>query len=119
MPKKKRPVVVTTEFRGVFFGYMEKEENTTVTLSGCRNCISWTSEVRGFAGLAITGPLDGCRIGPAASKMKLHKVTAILDCTKEAEEASFQEFGQSCQKIPKIQRISFFLPLSEIYQRGE
>ena len=87
MPKKKRPVVVTTEFRGVFFGYVEEEDGNTVTLMGCRNCLHWTAEVRGFAGLSVTGPKKGCRIGPTVTRIKLNKVTAILDCTKEAEEA--------------------------------
>lgn len=89
MPEKGkgRAVVVTTEFRGVFFGYLEEDKNDTVVLVGAKNCLSWTAEVRGFMGLAITGPLEGCRIGPAVSRITLNKITAILDCTKEAEEA--------------------------------
>ena len=87
MSKKKRPVVVTTEFRGVFFGYLAEEKEGNAVLTECQNCLSWSSDVRGFVGLAVTGPSSGCRIGPAVEKMKLYKVTAILDCTKEAEEA--------------------------------
>lgn len=34
MPKKKKAVVVTTEFRGVFFGYLEKEDGNSVTRLG-------------------------------------------------------------------------------------
>ena len=87
MAKTKRAVVVTTEFKGVFFGYLEKEDGRTVTLSKARNCIHWTSEVRGFIGLAKSGPISGCRIGPAADTLKLHAVTSIIDATKEACKA--------------------------------
>ena len=87
MPKKKRAVVVTTEFRGVFFGYLESEKGDVAVLNDAKNCIKWTKEVKGFGGLAATGPVSGCRIGPAVPRIQLNKVTAILDCTKEAEDA--------------------------------
>ena len=87
MVKRKRAVVVTTEFKGVFFGYLEKESNRTVVLSKARNCIYWTSEVRGFIGLAKSGPLSGCKVGPAADTLKLHSVTSIIDATEEAIKA--------------------------------
>jgi len=85
----KRPVIVTTEFRGVFFGYLESEDEKgrVSVLSDAKNCISWSADIHGFGGLAVTGPNDKCRIGPAIKKIKLHSVTAILDCTKEAEKA--------------------------------
>jgi hypothetical protein len=88
MNESKRPVVVTTEYRGVFFGYLEKENSDrSVVLTQCRNCIKWTTEVNGFGGLAVTGPLHGCKIGPAIPKIKLEARTAILECTQEAESA--------------------------------
>ena len=84
----KNPVVVTTEFRGVFFGYLEKEnDDRSVVMTNVRNCIYWTSEVNGFGGLAVTGPLDGCRIGPPVPSLKLFQVTSIIDCTKKAEKS--------------------------------
>jgi len=65
-----RPVLVTTEHRGVFFGYadpdMDLTKAKTIALARARNCIYWPAETRGFLGLAATGPTNGARIGPAA-----------------------------------------------------
>lgn len=82
-----KAVVITTSHRGVFFGYLEKEEGTTVTLTKARNCIYWSSDVRGFVGLSVTGPTGDCKIGPAAQRIKLHDVTSILDASDKAVEA--------------------------------
>jgi len=80
-------VVVTTSHRGVFYGEFEKQEAKVVTLKEARNCIYWSSDVNGFVGLAANGPTDDCRIGPAAPKMELQDVTAVLDCTEKAVKA--------------------------------
>ena len=88
----KQPVVVTTEYRGVFFGYLESEEIigegedlcVTVELKKARNCIYWDASVKGFLGLAANGPGDQCRIGPAADELKLYKVTSIAKATPKA-----------------------------------
>jgi len=84
-----RPVVVTTEYRGVFFGYVKSHDEATraVVLTNARNCLSWTEEVKGFLGLAVTGPCQGCRVGPAAPTLRLDGVTSIADCTPEATKA--------------------------------
>jgi hypothetical protein len=90
-----QPVLVTTEHRGVFFGYAEPgaveawEANTTaaVKLSRVRNCLYWPVSNRGFIGLATDGPKDGARVGPAASQLSLAKVTAIVGVTAAAADA--------------------------------
>lgn len=85
----KKPVVVTTAHRGVFFGYIAESEdfrNKTVELSQARNCVSWTTDLRGFVGLATVGPSKGCRVGPAAETMTLHNVTSVTAATAEAAE---------------------------------
>lgn len=82
-----KPVLVTTEFRGVFFGYLNGEPDELpgkVTLKRCRNCIYWTNSERGFLGLAISGPGKGCRIGPAVESLTLYKVTSVADVTPDA-----------------------------------
>lgn len=56
MQTKARPVVVTTEYRGVFFGYAEDTSGDIITLSNARNCIYWSAATGGFMGLAATGP---------------------------------------------------------------
>jgi hypothetical protein len=83
--RSERPVLVTTEYRGVFFGYAKDTSGDTIHLRAGRNCIYWSADVKGFMGLAAHGPTKGCRIGPAAD-IELRKVTAVLEVTPEAVE---------------------------------
>lgn len=79
-----RPVVVTTVHRGVFFGYTsEPGDGETIHLTRARNCIYWSADVRGFMGLAVTGPSASCRVGPPAD-VTLRGVTAVLDVMPDA-----------------------------------
>lgn len=82
----KKAVLVTTEFRGVFFGFVENDKKLPeeITLSKVRNCIYWASSVGGFLGLASNGPDNNCRIGKEVSKLTLYKITSVSSCTKEA-----------------------------------
>jgi hypothetical protein len=80
-----RPVLVTTEFRGVFFGYAADTSGDTVHLKRARNCIYWPSTQGGFLGLAAEGPAKGARIG-AAADVELRKVTSVTECTPAAVE---------------------------------
>ena len=79
-----RPVLITTEFRGVFFGYAKDTSGDTVTLYRARNCIYWPANQGGFAGLASDGPVKGSRIGSSVSQMELRKVTSVTEVTTEA-----------------------------------
>lgn len=83
------PVLVTTQFRGVFFGFVDPKDkpNKSLTLTDCRCCISWASSVGGFLGLAATGPNRDCKIGTQAPSVLLHDVTSVTDCTEEAVQA--------------------------------
>lgn len=83
---KERPVLVTTEHRGVFFGYATETDGETIKLRGCRNCIYWSSDVKGFLGLAATGPSSSCRIGPPAD-VTLRNITAVVEVTSDAAAA--------------------------------
>jgi hypothetical protein len=87
-----RPVLVTTAHRGVFFGYLNGDDDggTTVKLHRARNCIYWSADVKGFLGLAANGPTAGCRIGPAAD-IVLRDVTSVSEVTPEAAEKWGQE----------------------------
>lgn len=80
-----RPVIVTTEHRGVFFGYAQDIDGETIALKRARLCVYWSADVRGFMGLASNGPSARCRIGPAAD-ITLRKITAVLGVTPEAVE---------------------------------
>lgn len=86
MKNKERAVVLTTEYRGVFFGYADNTDGDTVKLKRARNCLYWSADVKGFLGLAATGPSSTCRVGPAAD-IELRKVTAIVECTPDAVKA--------------------------------
>lgn len=82
--EKGRPVIVTTEHRGVFFGYATDTESDPIDLKDAMLCVYWSSDMKGFMGLASDGPSESCRIGPKAD-IKLYKVTAVLEVTPEAE----------------------------------
>ena len=84
-----RAVVVTTKDRGLFFGYVADESKlpAQVTLTQMRNCIAWSMAVKGFVGLASSGPLQGSRVGPAAARATLFDVTSLLDATPDAVTA--------------------------------
>ena len=84
---KEQAVLVTTEFRGVFFGYMAgKVKDGSVTLKQAQNCVYWSSDVRGFMGLASSGPSKNCKVGPAVPSITLNKVTAVVEVSPEAAE---------------------------------
>ncbi len=80
---RERPVLVTTAHRGVFFGYAVKTDGETISLKRARLCVYWSSEVKGFMGLASNGPSANCRIGPAAD-ITLRAITAVLEVGAEA-----------------------------------
>lgn len=84
---KEQAVLVTTEFRGVFFGYMsEPPVDGSITIKRARNCVYWSADVRGFMGLAANGPSKTCKVGPAVPSLALVKVTAVAEVSKEAAE---------------------------------
>jgi hypothetical protein len=84
---KERAVVVTTEHRGVFFGYADDTDGDVVTLKKARLCVYWSADVKGFMGLAAGGPTKGCRIGPAVPSIDLRKITSVIAASDEAVKA--------------------------------
>ena len=93
MPKQtakttRKAVVVTTEFKGVFFGYVVADNSpANIVLAHARMCVSWSSQVRGVVGLAVSGPVNGSKVTAAVPKVTLQKVTAVFVCTPEASAA--------------------------------
>lgn len=81
-----RAVLVTTTHRGVFFGYAEDTSGDIIKLRRARNCIYWSSDVKGFVGLAVTGPTKNCKVGPAAD-MELRDITNVVLCEPAAVQA--------------------------------
>ena len=80
---EERAVVVTTRHRGVFFGYATDIDGPIIKLHAGRNCVYWPAENKGFIGLAAMGPLNGSRVGPAAT-IFIRDITSVLECTPEA-----------------------------------
>jgi hypothetical protein len=84
--KAERAVLVTTEHRGVFFGYATDIDGEQINLRAGRNCLYWSADVKGFAGLAATGPSKTCRVGPAVD-IQLRDITSVSLVTAEAAKA--------------------------------
>lgn len=83
---KMKPVLVTTQHRGVFAGLVEDDHDMTqknFALKDARMAIYWGTE-RGVMQLAETGPTDKSRISAKADIPMLHDVTAIFNITNEA-----------------------------------
>jgi hypothetical protein len=79
------PLVVTTEHKGVFFGYGIPTDKKTIRLTDARMCVYWSTDVKGVVGLAAKGPTQGCKVGPAAPGITLQSVTSIMEVSPEAE----------------------------------
>src|ERR1700722_13989377 len=84
--EKERAVIVTTQHRGVFFGYAEETDGDVIKLRNARNCLFWSRGVRGFMRLAATGPDKKPRVGPAAD-IEVRNITSVIECTPEAVKA--------------------------------
>ena len=83
---KERAVLVTTAHKGVFFGYATETSGSTIKLRSARLCVYWTTDLRGFMGLASQGPVTGCKIGPAAD-IELRDITSVTEVSANAVEA--------------------------------
>ena len=87
----KKAVLITTDKRGVFMGYINDKDydktNKSITALDIRMCNYWSNDVKGVVGLAANGPSKNCRISKAAPKGLLEGITAILELTPKAEKA--------------------------------
>lgn len=77
-----RPVIVCTELRGVFFGYMTGGIAETVKLRRARMAIQWGTS-KGVMELAETGPTKSSKIS-ARADIEVNKLTAVFEVTPEA-----------------------------------
>lgn len=78
-----RAVLVTTQHRGVFFGYATNTDGNVIKMRAARNCLYWDRTVKGFLGLASTGPIGDSRVGPPAD-IELRDITCIAQVSDEA-----------------------------------
>lgn len=83
-PKKERPVIVCTEFRGVFFGYATDTRGDPIDLKRARMAIQFGT-TKGIHQLAETGPTSSSKIS-ARADLELRKITCVLEVTPAAAE---------------------------------
>ena len=83
-----KAVVVTTEFKGIFYGEVKDDKNLPeeITLTNVRNCIYWSSDCGGFLGLLSKGPTPECRIGTKTEQLTLYKITSWGPVSEEASK---------------------------------
>ena len=82
---KARPVIVCTEYRGVFFGYAQDTSGDSIALADARMAIYWGT-TRGVMELAEKGPNAKSKIS-AKADIELRKVTAVFEVCPAAEAA--------------------------------
>ena len=86
--KPMKPVLITTEHRGVFAGLITDDQDVTaksMPLKSARMAIYWGT-TKGVMQLAETGPTEKSKISAAADIPVLHDITAIFDITDAAWE---------------------------------
>lgn len=82
---ERRPVIVCTEYRGVFFGYASRTDGDVIQLTGARMAIRWGTD-KGVMQLANSGPTTKSLISARAS-IEVRKVTAVFEVTPCAAAA--------------------------------
>ena len=81
---KERPVIICTEYRGVFFGYAIDTSGDVIHLRGARMAIYWGT-TRGVMELANIGPNSKSRIS-ARADIEVRKVTSVFEVTPAAAQ---------------------------------
>lgn len=82
---KARPVIICTEYRGVFFGYATDTSGDVIKLTGSRMAIYWGT-TKGVMQLANSGPTASSKISERAD-IEVRKVTAVFEVTEAAVKA--------------------------------
>lgn len=81
-----RPVLITTQHRGVFAGLVPLSQDITaksMPLKTARMAIYWGTE-RGLMQLCETGPTKKSKISAPADIAALHDITGVFEITPEA-----------------------------------
>lgn len=77
-----RPVLVTTEHRGVFFGYAADTKGSVIDLKRARMAISFGT-TRGLMELCESGPTSRSKIS-ARADIEVRKITAVFEVSADA-----------------------------------
>ena len=78
----RRPVIVCTEFKGVFFGYAEDTNGDVIRLKDARMAIYWGT-TKGVLQLAETGPTAMSKIS-AKADIEVRKITSVFEVAPAA-----------------------------------
>ncbi len=84
-----KPVLITTEYRGVFAGLIADDQDITaksMALKSAKMAIYWGT-TRGVMELCEIGPNSKSKISAPADIPMIHGITAIFDITPVAWEA--------------------------------
>lgn len=77
-----RPVIVCTEYRGVFYGWAVDTSKDVIFLARARMAIYWGT-TKGLFELAETGPTPKSKIS-ARADLEVRKVSAVIEVAHEA-----------------------------------
>lgn len=80
-----RPVIICTQWKGVFFGYADDTAGDVVHMKNAKMAIYWGT-TKGVMELAHTGPTKSSKIS-APANIDVRGVTAVFEVTAEAEAA--------------------------------
>lgn len=81
-----KPVLITTEHRGVFAGLIPDDQDLTarsMPLKAAKMAIYWGT-TKGVMQLCATGPTANSKISAPADIPMLHSITGVFDITPEA-----------------------------------
>ncbi len=80
-----KAALVTTEFRGVFLGYIKDDSKlpAEITLTKARNVIYWDAKCKGVFGLASGGPKGDTRLGLEVPEITLYKITSVTPAAEK------------------------------------
>jgi len=84
------PVLVTTNNRGVYFGYLEDDSEAPAkhVLTNARCAVYWDTDIlKGFLELAADGPSGACRISRPTTRFTVYGVATVAECTDKAADA--------------------------------
>jgi len=83
-------ILITTEHDCVFFGYVEDADavkgDRQITVKKGRCCVYWSSDVKGFLGLASRGPSEKSKVTDAVEELTAYDVTNVVAVSDEAQE---------------------------------
>ena len=82
--KKLRPVIVCTEYRGVFYGLAGDTSGDVIHLKDARMAIKWGT-TEGVMQLAKSGPTPDSKISVSAD-IEVRKITSVFEVTPEAQQ---------------------------------